>query len=190
MKELKVGMLGYAFMGRSHSNAYNQMPKFFWPPPAMPVKEIVCGRTEDKVKDFANQFGWKNVETDWKKMIKRDKIDVFDNSGPNFMHLEPNIQAAEEGIDIFCEKPLARNLEEAQQIADAARKAGVKTLCAFNYRRVPAVQLAKKLIDEGYLGKIYHWRAVYLQDWITDPNFPLVWRLDKELAGSGPHGHS
>ncbi len=188
MKELKVGMLGYAFMGRAHSNAYNQMPKFFYPPPAKPLKEIVCGRTEPKVKEFASQFGWKNVETNWKNMIKSDKIDVFDNCGPNFMHLEPCVAAAEEGLDIICEKPLARNLEEGRKIAKAIRKAGVKTLCAYNYRRVPAVQLAKRLIEEGYIGDIYHWRAVYLQDWITDPNFPLVWRLKKEKAGSGPHG--
>lgn len=188
MKELKIGMLGYSFMGRAHSNAYNQMPCFFYPPPAKPIKEIVCGRTKSKVESFADQFGWNQIETDWKNMIKSGKIDIFDNSGPNNMHLEPNIQAAEEGIDIFCEKPLARNLDEAQKIADAVRKSGVKAMCAFNYRRVPAVQLAKKLIDEGYIGKIYHWRAVYLQDWITDPNFPLVWRLKKEIAGSGPHG--
>ena len=181
-------MLGYSFMGRAHSNAFNQMPKFFYPPPAEPVKEIVCGRTEAKVKDFANQFGWNSVETDWKKMIKADKIDLFDNSGPNYMHLEPNIQAAEEGIDIFCEKPLARTLDEAEQIASAVRKSGVKAMCAFNYRRVPAIQLAKKLIDEGFIGRIFHWRAVYLQDWIIDPNFPLVWRLQADKAGSGPHG--
>ncbi len=188
MKELKVGMLGYAFMGRAHSNAYNQMPKFFYPPPAQPVKEIVCGRTESKVKEFSKQFGWNNVETDWKQMIKSDKIDVFDNCGPNFMHLEPNIQAAEEGIDIICEKPLARDLEEGRKIAKAIRKSGVKSLCAYNYRRVPAIQLAKSLIEEGYIGDIYHWRAVYLQDWIIDPDFPLVWRLQKDKAGSGPHG--
>lgn len=188
MKELKVGMLGYAFMGRAHSNGYNQMPIFFYPPPAKPIKEIVCGRTESKVKAFAEQFGWNKVETDWRKMIKSDKINVFDNCGPNNMHVEPTIQAAEEGIDIITEKPLARNLEEAQKMVDAVKKAGVKAMCAFNYRRVPAVQLAKRLIEEGYIGKIYHWRAVYLQDWIVDPNFPLVWRLRKEIAGSGPHG--
>ena len=188
MRELKVGMLGYAFMGRAHSNAYNQMPIFFYPPPAYPIKEIVCGRTESKVKEFAKQFGWKKYETDWKKMIIKGQIDVFDNNGPNNMHLEPNILAAEQGINIICEKPLARNLEEAIEMAEAVRKNHVKAMCAYNYRRVPAVALAKKLIDEGYLGKIYHWRAVYLQDWIRDPNFPLVWRLDKEIAGSGPHG--
>ncbi|MBD3353574.1 MAG: gfo/Idh/MocA family oxidoreductase [Candidatus Lokiarchaeota archaeon] len=188
MKKIKVGMLGYSFMGRAHSNAYNQMPKFFYPPPAEPVKEIVCGRTKENVNSFAKQFGWNQVETDWKKMIDSDKIDLFDNSGPNNMHLEPNIAAAEEGINIFCEKPLARNLEEAEKMATAVRKNDVKAMCAFNYRRVPAIQLAKKLIDEGYIGDIYHWRAVYLQDWITDPDFPLVWRLRQDVAGSGPHG--
>ena len=188
MKELKVGLLGSSFMGRTHSNAYNQMPKFFYPPPAMPIKEMVVGLPEAQVKDFANQFGWKNYETDWKKMVKRDKIDVLDNCGPNFLHFEPILQAADEGIDVICEKPLARTLGEAKQMASAVKKAGIKAMAAFNYRRVPAVALAKKLIDEGYIGRIFHWRAVYLQDWIVDPNFPLVWRLQADKAGSGPHG--
>jgi predicted dehydrogenase len=188
MKEIKVGMLGYSFMGRAHSNGYNQMPKFFYPPPAMPIKAVVAGRTKDKAEYFAKQFGWNKVETDWKNMIKKDVIDLLDNCGPNNLHLEPNIAAAEAGIDIFCEKPLARNLKEAEEMASAVKKAGVKGMVAFNYRRVPAVQLAKKLIDEGMIGRIFHWRAVYLQDWIIDPNFPLVWRLDAEKAGSGPHG--
>jgi predicted dehydrogenase len=188
VKELKVGMLGYSFMGRAHSNAYNQMPKFFYPAPAIPVKKVVCGRTKAKAEDFAKQFGWEKVETDWHKLMNKSEIDVFDNSGPNDMHLEPNISAAEAGLHIFCEKPLARNLKEAEAINAAVKKAGVKSMCAFNYRRVPAVVLAKKLIKEGYIGKIYHWRAVYLQDWIMDPNFPLVWRLNADIAGSGPHG--
>jgi predicted dehydrogenase len=187
-KELKVGMLGYQFMGRAHSNAYLQMPRFFYPPPAKPILKVVCGRHQEKVTAFAQQFGWNEVETDWKKMIQRGRIDVFDNCGPNNLHCEPNIAAAEAGINIICEKPLARNLVEAQLMAAAVKKAGIKAMCAYNYRRVPAVVLAKKLIDEGYIGKIYHWRAVYLQDWIMDPEFPLVWRLDANLAGSGPHG--
>ncbi|MHA1818850.1 MAG: Gfo/Idh/MocA family protein [Promethearchaeota archaeon] len=186
MKELKVGMLGYAFMGRAHSNAYNQMPKFFYPPPAMPIKEYVSGRTKDKLDSFAKQFGWNQTETDWHKMIKKSNIDVFDNCGPNDVHLEPNIAAAEEGINIICEKPLGKTYDEAKQMADAVRKAGVKAMVAFNYRRVPAIALAKKLIEDGYIGKIYHWRAVYLQDWIIDENFPLVWRLSQENCG--PHG--
>lgn len=188
MKEIKVGMLGHSFMGRAHSNAFNQMPKFFYPPPAMPIKEVVCGRNKAKLDDFAKQFGWNRTETDWKNMIKKGEIELFDNSGPNDIHLEPNIAAAEAGIHIFCEKPLARNLSEAKQMAAAVKKNKVKAMCAYNYRRVPAVALAKKLIDDGYIGKIYHWRAVYLQDWIRDPNFPLVWRLDGNVAGSGPHG--
>lgn len=188
VKDLKVGMLGYAFMGRAHSNGYNQMPKFFYPPPANPIKAVVCGRTKPKVDDFAKQFGWAKAEYDWHKMVKKSEIDILDNSTPNDMHLDPNIAAAEAGIHIICEKPLARNLAEAKQMAAAVKKNKVKALCAYNYRRVPAVMLAKKLIDEGMIGKIYHWRAVYLQDWIMDPNFPLVWRLQGDIAGSGPHG--
>lgn len=186
-RDLKVGMLGYAFMGRAHSNAFNQIPKFFYPPPANPIKEVVCGRNEAAVRTMAQQFGWNRVETDWKKMMKSG-IDVFDNCGPNDMHYEPNISAAEAGIHVISEKPLARNLKEAKEMAAAAKKSGVVNMVAYNYRRVPAVQLAKKLIDEGYIGKVYHWRAVYLQDWIMDPNFPLVWRLQGDIAGSGPHG--
>lgn len=188
MKEIKVGMLGYAFMGRAHSNAYNQMPKFFYPPPARPVKEVVCGRTGAKVQDFATQFGWNRTETDWHALMNADAIDLFDNCGPNNLHAEPTIAAAEAGLDIICEKPLARTLDEAKQMADAVRKNGVKAMCAYNYRRVPAVALAKKLVEEGYIGEIRHWRAVYLQDWIVDPSFPLVWRLQADKAGSGPHG--
>jgi len=187
VRELKVGMLGYAFMGRAHSNGFNQIPKFFYPPPAIPVKEVVCGRNEAAVKSMAEQFGWNRVETDWRKMLKSG-IDVFDNCGPNNLHYEPNVVAAEEGLHIISEKPLARNLKEAKEIAAAVQKAGVVSMVAYNYRRVPAVQLAKKLIDEGLIGRIFHWRAVYLQDWIIDPNHPLVWRLQGDLAGSGSHG--
>jgi predicted dehydrogenase len=186
-KELKVGMLGYAFMGRAHSNALNQIPKFFYPPPAVPVKEVICGRNEAALKGMADQFGWNRIETDWNKMIKSG-IDIFDNCGPNDMHYEPNIAAAEAGLHVITEKPLARNLQEAKEMAKAVEKAGVVNMVAYNYRRVPAVQLAKKLIEDGYIGRVFHWRAVYLQDWIIDPNFPLVWRLQAEKAGSGPHG--
>ncbi len=188
VKQLKVGMLGYAFMGRAHSNAYNQIPKFFPDIGVEPVKEVVCGRSEEPLQEMASQFGWNRTETDWEKLMTSYDLDIFDNCGPNNFHLEPNIAAAEAGIDIVCEKPLARTLAEAKQMAEVVKKTGVKTMVAFNYRRVPAVQLAKKLIEDGFIGRIFHWRAVYLQDWIIDPEFPLVWRLQKDKAGSGPHG--
>ena len=186
--KLNVGMLGYAFMGKTHSNALRQMPRFFYPPPATPVLKCICGRNESPVKNAKNQLGWEEYTTDWKDLINRDDIDVFINCGPNNVHKEPVIAAAEAGKHIICEKPLAMNANDAQDMHDAVSKAGVKAMVAFNYRRVPAIMLAKKLIDDGYIGKIYHYRATYLQDWIMDPNFPLVWRLNKDVAGSGPHG--
>ncbi|MHA1680192.1 MAG: Gfo/Idh/MocA family protein [Promethearchaeota archaeon] len=188
MKSLNVGMLGYAFMGKVHSNGYRQMPRFFYPPPANPVLKCICGRNEENVKRAKDMFGWEEYETSWEKMLRRDDIDVFDNCGPNNVHKEPVITAAEAGKHIICEKPLAMNAADAREMLDAVRKANVKAMVAFNYRRVPAIMLAKKLIDDGMIGKIYHYRATYLQDWIMDPNFPLVWRLDKSIAGSGPHG--
>jgi predicted dehydrogenase len=188
-KDLKVGILGCGgFMGRSHGNGWNQLPVFFYPPPANPIKAVACDIVKPKVDEYIHQWGWKKAMTDYKQMIKKGEIDILDNVTPNDMHLEPTLMAADAGIHIICEKPLAKNLDEAKQMAAAVKKAGVKAMCAYNYRRVPAVQLAKKLIDDGMIGRIFHWRAVYLQDWITDPNFPLVWRLQAEKAGSGPHG--
>ncbi|MHA1370283.1 MAG: Gfo/Idh/MocA family protein [Promethearchaeota archaeon] len=188
VKKLKVGMLGYAFMGKVHSNAYRQMPRFFYPPPAEPELCCICGRNEEKVRHASKMYGWKEYTTDWHELVKREDIDIFDNCGPNNVHKEPCIAAAEAGKHIICEKPLAMNAKDAEEMSSAIKKAGVKAMVAFNYRRVPAIMLAKKLIDDGYIGKIYHYRATYLQDWIMDPNFPLVWRLQKDIAGSGPHG--
>ncbi|HME52817.1 MAG TPA: Gfo/Idh/MocA family oxidoreductase [Candidatus Lokiarchaeia archaeon] len=186
--KLRVGMLGYAFMGKAHSNAYRQMPRFFYPPPATPVMKVICGIGDAEVEKARDQLGWEEDTTVWEDVVNREDIDVFDNCGPNNLHKDPCIAAAEAGKNIICEKPLALNAKDAEEMVHAVKNAGVKAMVAFNYRRVPAVVLAKKLIDEGYIGKIYHWRAVYLQDWIMDPKFPLVWRLQKELAGSGPHG--
>lgn len=186
--KLRVGMLGYAFMGKAHSNAYRQMPRFFYPAPAIPVMKVICGIGDAEVEKARNQLGWEEGTTIWEDVVNRDDIDVFDNCGPNNLHKAPCIAAAEAGKHIICEKPLALNAKDAEEMVHAVKNAGVKAMVAFNYRRVPAVVLAKKLIDDGYIGKIYHWRAVYLQDWIMDPKFPLVWRLQKELAGSGPHG--
>jgi predicted dehydrogenase len=175
-------------MGKVHSHAFKDMSFFFPEAAAYPVMKAICGRNEANVSDAAKTFGWQSYETDWKTLIGRDDIHLVDVSTPGDSHAEIAIAAAEAGKHVFCEKPLANNLAEARAMADAVRNAGVKSMVAYNYRRVPAVALAKKLIEEGRIGDIYHWRAVYLQDWIMDPDFPLVWRLQKEKAGSGPHG--
>ena len=187
-QEVNVGLIGYSFMGKVHSHAFKDMSFFFPEAAAYPVMKAICGRNETNVSDAAKTFGWQSYETDWKTLIGRDDIHLIDVSTPGDSHAEIAIAAAEAGKHVFCEKPLANNLAEARAMADAVRNAGVKSMVAYNYRRVPAVALAKKLIEEGRIGDIYHWRAVYLQDWIMDPNFPLVWRLQKEKAGSGPHG--
>lgn len=187
-QEVNVGLIGYSFMGKVHSHAFKDMSFFFPEAAAYPVMKAICGRNEANVSDAAKTFGWQGYETDWKTLIGRDDIHLIDVSTPGDSHAEIAIAAAEAGKHVFCEKPLANNLAEARAMADAVRNAGVKSMVAYNYRRVPAVALAKKLIEEGRIGDIYHWRAVYLQDWIMDPDFPLVWRLQKEKAGSGPHG--
>ena len=186
-QEVNVGLIGYSFMGKVHSHAFKDMSFFFPEAAAYPVMKAICGRNEANVSDAAKTFGWQGYETDWKTLIGRDDIHLIDVSTPGDSHAEIAIAAAEAGKHVFCEKPLANNLAEARAMADAVRNAGVKSMVAYNYRRVPAVALAKKLIEEGRIGDIYHWRAVYLQDWIMDPDFPLVWRLQKEKAGSGPH---
>lgn len=187
-KTLNVGLVGYKFMGKAHSNAYRQVAHFFPEMEAVPVLKAICGRDERGVKDAAATFGWESYETDWRKLIERKDIDIVDVSTPGHLHAEIAIAAAKAGKHVLCEKPLGNNAVEAKAMLDAAEAAGVKHCVFFNYRKAPAVALAKQLIEAGVLGKIYHWRGTYLQDWITDPNFPLVWRLKKELAGSGVHG--
>jgi predicted dehydrogenase len=182
-----VGMIGYAFMGKSHSNGWRQVPHFF-DVAQKPVMKTVCGRNAEAVGEAAATMGWEKAETDWEKVINDPEIGIIDICTPGNLHEPMAIAALEAGKHVVCEKPLANDLAEAQRITAAARKAGTRTLTAFNYRRVPAVALAKQMIDDGLIGEIYHWRAVYLQDWIMDPEFPLVWRLQKEVAGSGPHG--
>lgn len=183
-----VGLVGYKFMGKSHSNAYRQVAAFFPDVKLKPVMKALGGRDEAAVKAAAEQMGWEGYETDWHKLVARDDIGLIDVSTPGDSHAAIAIEAANNGKHIFCEKPLANTLAEARQMKEAVDNAGVVGMVNFNYRRVPAVQLAKQLIDSGRLGKIYHWRSVYLQDWIMDPNFPLVWRLDKNQAGSGTLG--
>lgn len=187
METLNVGLVGYKFMGKAHSNAFQKLGMFFEPSMKVNMKAI-CGRDETWVKESAAKFGWESYETSWEKLVRRSDIDMVDITAPSNVHKEIAIGAAESKKHIFCEKPLALNLNDAREMLAAAEKNGVKHQIGFNYRFVPAVQLAKKLIDDGKIGKIYHFRALYLQDWIIDPDFPLVWRLDKEVAGSGSLG--
>jgi predicted dehydrogenase len=186
--QIGVGMLGYAFMGKAHSNALKTIPSMMYPPAAIPRLVAICGRNEEAVSESAKRFGYEGYYTDWRQMLQNDAVDVFDNGGPNDAHAEPCIAAANAGKHVFCEKPLGRTAEESKSMLDAVNKAGVKHMVAFNYRFVPAIVQAKKLIDSGALGRIFHYRAVYLQEWIIDPNFPKIWRLDKSVAGSGALG--
>ncbi|MEM2936157.1 MAG: Gfo/Idh/MocA family oxidoreductase, partial [Candidatus Bathyarchaeia archaeon] len=188
VREIGVGMLGYAFMGKAHSNAYLKIPVCFYPPPAKPKLVAICGRTEAKVAEAAKRFGYETYYTDWKDLMKDKRIELVDNGLPNNEHHDPCIAAAEAGKHVLCEKPLAMNVKEAQEMYRAVEKAKVKHMVGFNYRFVPAIRLAKKLIDEGYIGKILQFRGVYLQEWIMDPTFPLVWRLQKKICGSGALG--
>ncbi|NBU65177.1 MAG: gfo/Idh/MocA family oxidoreductase [Chloroflexia bacterium] len=187
-KSIGVGLVGYKFMGKSHSNAYRQVKHFFPDCAFTPEMTALCGRDEAAVKQAAIDMGWNGYETDWKKLVTRQDIGLVDVSTPGDSHASIAIAAASEGKHVFCEKPLANTLSEARAMAEAVKKNGVVGMVNFNYRRVPAVQLAKRLIQDGRIGKIYHWRAVYLQDWIMDPNFPLVWRLQKDIAGAGTLG--
>lgn len=187
MNKLNAGLVGYKFMGRAHSNAFRQVNHFFDADSEISLKAI-CGRNESAVKEAAAKFGFDSYETDWKKLVDRDDIDFIDITAPGNFHKEIALYAAEKNKHIFCEKPLALTSKEALEMWNAAKSAGVKHQVGFNYRFVPAIQLAKKLISDGRLGTIYHFRGLYLQDWIVDPNFPLVWRLDKNIAGSGAHG--
>ena len=177
--EIGVGMMGYAFMGKAHTNAYKKLPYMIYPPPAIPRLIAIAGRNEDAVKEAAKRYGYESYYTDWKRMLKNDRIQLFDNGGPNDAHAAPCIAAAKAGKHILCEKPLARTAKEAAKMLEAVEKAGVVHMVAHNYRFVPAIRLARELIESGQLGEIYHFRAVYLQEWIMDPAFPFVWRLDK-----------
>ncbi|MDP6636975.1 MAG: Gfo/Idh/MocA family oxidoreductase [Phycisphaerae bacterium] len=191
MKPLNVGMIGYGFMGRTHSNAYSKVSHFF-DLPYKPVLRVICGLDEDQAKAFAEQWGFESHTTDWRKVIEDENIDIVDICVPNNMHAEIAIAAAKAGKAIICEKPLAMNTAQAQEMVDAVQAAGVANLVSFNYRRVPAVTLAKQLIDEGRLGKIFHYRANFLQDWTISSEVPQggdgTWRLDVAAAGSGVTG--
>ncbi|MDX2140942.1 MAG: Gfo/Idh/MocA family oxidoreductase, partial [Chloroflexota bacterium] len=185
---LGIGMLGYAFMGKAHSNAFKKLPYMMYPPVAVPKLVAVAGRNEAAVMEAAKRYGYEKAYTDWKQMVDSPDVQVFDNGGPNDAHAEPSIYAAQQSKHVFCEKPLARTAEEAKSMLDAVQKAGVQHMVAFNYRFVPAIVQLKRLIESGKLGRIFHFRAVYLQEWIIDPNFPKIWRLDAKVAGSGALG--
>lgn len=184
---LNVGLVGYKFMGKAHSNAYARLGMFF-DPGAEICQRAICGRDEKWVAESAKKFGWETYETSWERLVERDDIDIIDITAPSNVHKEIAVAAAKNGKHIFCEKPLALTTDDARVMLEAAEKAGVKHQIGFNYRFAPAVVLAKKLIDEGKLGTIRHVRASYLQDFIIDPDFPLVWRLQRDICGSGALG--
>jgi predicted dehydrogenase len=186
--EIGVGMLGYAFMGKAHSNAYRKIAYMTWPPPLLPRLVAICGRNEQAVAEAARRYGYERAATDWRSLVADDRVQLFDNGGPNDLHAEPTVAAAEAGKHVVCEKPLGRTAGESLEIWRRVDGAGVKHLCAFNYRFVPAVRLAREMLEAGELGEIYHFRARYLQEWIADPAFPMVWRLDRATAGSGALG--
>ena len=185
--EANVALIGYAFMGKAHSNAYRQVNPFF-APTLRPRMKVICGRTPSAVRAAAREYGWDEAATDWQEVVARKDIDIVDVSTPGDSHMEIAIAAARAGKAVLCEKPLANTVRDAERMLAAVEKAGVVHMICHNYRRAPAVMLARQLIAEGQLGTIRHYRGTYLQDWITDPNFPLVWRLDKKKAGSGALG--
>ena len=188
IKSLNVAMIGGGFMGKAHAMAYAAMPMFFWPAPAIPHRKAVVDVNDVLAEEARQRFGFEEASSDWKDTIARDDIDVVDICTPNNVHAEIAIAAAKAGKHIICEKPLARTVEEARAMTKAVKEAGVTNMVAFNYRRTPAVALAKRFIDEGRIGKILNFRGTYLQDWSADPNGPLSWRFQKNIAGSGAIG--
>ncbi|GAA0507450.1 Predicted dehydrogenase [Halorubrum aquaticum] len=182
---LKIGVLGYRFMGNAHANAMARLPMFFPDAPAI-ERHTLVGRDEEALAEAADRFGFSHTETDWADAI--EAVDVFYNLGPNHVHVEPSVAALEAGVPVLCEKPLAPTLEGAERMRDAAADADVPSGCAFNYRFVPAIQHARNLIADGEIGEIRHVRGRYLQDWLVDPDAPWAWRMDADLAGSGALG--
>jgi predicted dehydrogenase len=181
-----IGMLGYAFMGKAHANAYKKISYITWPPPLMPRLVSIAGRNEEAVAAAATRYGFERYVTDWRELVADPDVGLFDNGGPNNLHAEPTIAAAEAGKHVICEKPLGRTAEESYEIWQSVEKTGVKHMTAFNYRFVPAVRLARQMIDAGELGELYHFRGRYLQEW--GPTDAAVWRFEKDAAGSGAMG--
>jgi predicted dehydrogenase len=185
---LNVAMIGYKFMGKAHSNAYRQVARMMTDVSAVPVMKLLVGRTRAALEAAAAEYGWLEVSTDYRAAVRRADIDIVDIAVTNDVHKPIILAALKAGKHVFSEKPLALNFRDAVQMAQAAEAAGVKHMVNFNYRAAPAMTLAKQIVNEGRIGRIFHWRGTYLQDWIIDPEFPLVWRLDKNVAGSGSHG--
>jgi predicted dehydrogenase len=192
LKKLNIGLIGCGLMGKAHSNAYKRVGDFFPELEYRPVLKAVCARNQDRAQSFADQWGYQSIETDWKSIISRGDIDAIDICAPNDVHADIAIAGAKAGKMILCEKPLARTVIEAKPMVDAVEEEGVKNTVWYNYRRVPAVTLAKQLVDAGKLGKIFHYRANFLQDWTINPELPQggegLWRLDDHIAGSGVTG--
>jgi predicted dehydrogenase len=181
-----IGMLGYAFMGKAHANGYRKLAYMTWPPPMAPDLVAIAGRNEEAVAEAARRYGFAEHVTDWRALVTDDRIGLFDNAGPNNLHAEPTIAAAEAGKHVICEKPLGRDAAESYETWQRVAAAGVKHMCAFNYRFVPAIRLAREIVESGELGDIFHFRAAYLQEWGSTS--ADVWRFDKSLAGSGALG--
>jgi predicted dehydrogenase len=187
MTDLRVGMVGYAFMGKAHSQAWRNAPRFF-DLPLRPQLAVLCGRSAEPLRAAADRYGFADTETDWRQLVARDDVDVVDICVPGDAHAAIAVAALEAGKHVLCEKPLANTVPEAERMAEAAKRAAGRSMVGFNYRRVPALALARRLIASGRLGTVHQVRAQYLQDWIVDPEFPLVWRLRADKAGSGALG--
>jgi len=185
LKKVNVAIIGTGFMGKAHSNAWTSVAKFF-DAGLSPVLKVACD-TRPEIDEFARRWGWENACDNWQEVVERKDVDIIDVCTPTFLHKDIVVAAAQNGKQIFCEKPIALSFAEAKEMYEAAEKAGVLHYLNHNYRRTPAIAFAKQLIEQGKIGQIFHWRGTYLQDWITDPDFPLTWHLQKKSAGAGPH---
>lgn len=188
MRDVNIALIGGGFMGKAHSLAYAAMPMFFWPAPARPIRKVVVDATDELARTAADRYGWERHSSSWQEIVEDPTIDVVDIATPNHLHAEIAIAAAKAGKHVICEKPLAPTADEARLMLDAVERAGVVNAVAFNYRRTPAVVLARKYIENGEIGDILNFRGTYLQDWSADPNSPLSWRFQKKIAGSGAIG--
>jgi predicted dehydrogenase len=186
-EEIRVGIVGTQFMGRAHTKAYQDVLSFL-DLPAKPVLRAACDINPSDLDAFAKRFGWQTTETSWEKMVARDDIDLVDICAPNVIHMPIAVAAAEAGKHVLCEKPIAMTADQARRMLDAVCRADVRHMIAFNYRRVPALAFARQLIEQGKIGRVFHFNAVYYQDWLVDPKFPFVWRHDVKKGGSGAHG--
>jgi predicted dehydrogenase len=187
-KEIRVALIGHQFMGIAHSNAFRNAAMWIDLPVKISMKCLCANDTAENLKLFADKFGWESIETDWRKVVTRDDIDLVSIATPNSLHKEIALAAAAQGKHVLCEKPLSNNLADSKDMLEAVKKAGVKHCCGFSYRFTPSLALARQLVQDGRIGKIYHVFVRYAQDWIRDPNFGMVWRFDKKIAGSGPLG--